>query len=62
VLNADQIKIVEGSPDTLITLTNNEKLLVDESVEDVVRLVLGYARAIRQPTDFLAQPFSMRQE
>lgn len=62
VLNADQIKFIEETPDTLITLSNNEKLLVDESSKDVVLRVLEYARAIRQPSDYLAQPHSLRKE
>ena len=38
VLNADLIKYIESTPDTLITLaTANEKIMVRESVEEVVR-------------------------
>lgn len=45
VLNAEQIKFVEATPDTVITLANeNEKFMVKETVEDVVRMVIEYKR------------------
>ena len=45
VLNAEQIKFVEATPDTVITLASeNEKFMVKEKVEDVVRLVIEYKR------------------
>lgn len=54
VLNADLIKYVEETPDTVVTLTNNEKLLVQEKASDIIRRVLEYARAVRMPSDFLS--------
>lgn len=39
VLNADLIKFIENSPDTVITLLTSEKLLVRESAEEVLRRV-----------------------
>ena len=47
VLNAELIKFVEGTPDTVVTLLNDEKLLVRESVEEVVRRTAAYRREIR---------------
>lgn len=45
VVNADQIKFVESTPDTLITLVqNDEKFMVRESPEEVVRRVIEYKR------------------
>jgi flagellar protein FlbD len=45
VLNAEQIKFVESTPDTVITMASeNEKLMVRESVEEVVRRVIDYKR------------------
>ncbi len=49
VLNAELIKSVEASPDTLITLTSGETLLVEESVGAVVQAVLAYRRGLLQP-------------
>lgn len=47
VVNADMIKYVEATPDTLITLVNNERVMVAESVDEVVRRVLEFRRAAR---------------
>lgn len=45
VLNADTIKFVEATPDTVITLTtNDEKFMVKESVGEVIRLAIEYKR------------------
>jgi flagellar protein FlbD len=56
VINADVIKYIEETPDTVITLMNNEKILVDETIGDVVASVIDYARCIRRPIDYLSQP------
>lgn len=43
VLNAEHIKFVESTPDTLITLiANDEKFMVKESVEDVIKATIDY--------------------
>jgi len=48
VLNAEVIETVEETPDTVITLINGKKLIVDESMEEVVRQVMKYRRALKQ--------------
>jgi flagellar protein FlbD len=47
VVNAELIRFVEQTPDTLITLTSGDKLLVKETMEEVVRRAIEYARSIR---------------
>lgn len=47
VVNAELIKVVEATPDTLITLINGDHLMVRESVEEVVEKSVEYARRIR---------------
>ena len=42
VLNSDLIKTAEASPDTMLTLINGEKLIVRETIEEVVERVLAY--------------------
>jgi flagellar protein FlbD len=43
VLNAEHIKFVESTPDTLITLiATDEKLMVKESVEEVIQRTIDY--------------------
>lgn len=47
VLNAELIRSVESRPDTYITLTAGERIIVRESVEDVVKRAIAYSRAVR---------------
>ena len=46
VLNAELIESIDVTPDTLISLTSGQKLVVLESAEEVVRRVVEYRRAI----------------
>ncbi len=46
VLNADLIEHMESTPDTVISLTNGQKLVVLESVEEVVKRVIDFRRFI----------------
>ncbi|BEU87169.1 flagellar FlbD family protein [Selenomonas sp. TAMA-11512] len=48
VLNAEHIETIEETPDTVITLSNGRKIIVDESMDEVVRLVMEYRRAKQQ--------------
>jgi flagellar protein FlbD len=45
-LNSDLIKCVEQSPDTVITLLNGEKILVQEPVSEIVARVIEFRRRI----------------
>ena len=47
VVNAELIKLIERTPDTLLTLTSNDKLMVKEDLEDVLKLYMAYKRAIQ---------------
>lgn len=42
IINADLIELVESTPDTLISLTTGRKVMVKESLDDLVTLVLKY--------------------
>lgn len=42
VLNADLIRYVEERPDTFVTLTSGERILVSESMDQVVELAVRY--------------------
>jgi len=44
VVNADLIEFVERTPDTLISTTTGKKLMVRESVEEVMEKVVAYRR------------------
>ncbi|NOT01284.1 MAG: flagellar FlbD family protein [Phycisphaerales bacterium] len=47
VVNAEMIKMIESTPDTLITLVDGDHLMVRETVEEVVARAVDYARQIR---------------
>lgn len=47
VLNAEHIKSVEETPDTMILLLNGEQVMVQESMDEVVRRAIEYGRAMR---------------
>lgn len=47
VLNAEQIKTVEQTPDTMITLLRGDQLLVRESLEEVVKRAIEFSRSLR---------------
>ncbi len=46
ILNASMIESVEATPDTLICLVAGKKLVVKETVEEVVLAVLEYERRV----------------
>ena len=46
VLNADLIQSIESTPDTVITLTSGQKVMVLESAGEVVDRVVAYRRRI----------------
>ena len=45
-VNAELIKFVEAAPDTIITLTTDQKLLVLETVDEVIEAVIEYKKLI----------------
>ena len=47
VVNAELIRYVESRPDTYVTLTSNDRFLVRETVEEVVKRSIAYSRAVR---------------
>ena len=47
VVNAEMIKMIESTPDTLITMINGDTMMIRETVDDVVEKAIEYARQIR---------------
>lgn len=45
ILNADLIQYVEARPDTFITLTTGERIVVTESMDEVLRRTVAYQQA-----------------
>lgn len=48
VINADKIRYVESTPDTVICCDHGEKLMVRETLQEVMRKAIEYARVIRK--------------
>ena len=45
ILNAELIRYVENLPDTYVTLTTGDRIVVQESMEEVVELAIEYQRS-----------------
>jgi flagellar protein FlbD len=49
VVNADKIRYVEATPDTIVCCDTGEKMMVRETLAEVTRRAIDYARVIRKP-------------
>lgn len=45
VLNAELIRYVESRPDTYVTLVSGERVLVRESMDEVMQRAVGYQQS-----------------
>jgi flagellar protein FlbD len=46
VVNSDLIKFIENTPDTVITLVSGEKIIVLETVAEVMEEIISFRRRI----------------
>jgi flagellar protein FlbD len=46
-VNAEMIQYVESKPDTIITLSTKDRILVKESMDEVIGRIIEYGRALR---------------
>jgi flagellar protein FlbD len=46
VLNADLIEYIEETPDTVITLSNNDKVIVKDRMTEIIEKVVRYRRTL----------------
>ena len=46
-VNSDHIQYIEETPDTVITMENSDKVVVSESIAEVIRKVVNYRRLIQ---------------
>ena len=49
VMNAEKIKYVESTPDTVVCCDTGEKMMVRETLAEVMKRAIEYARVIRRP-------------
>lgn len=55
-VNSDLIKFIERSPDTVLTLTTGEKIVVLEAPDEVVKKVIAFRRTILADADSGTRP------
>ncbi|OQX91493.1 MAG: flagellar protein FlbD [candidate division Zixibacteria bacterium 4484_95] len=48
VINTDLIEYIEAIPDTIISLTTGKKIMVKETVDDVINKVENFKRRTNQ--------------
>jgi len=46
LVNCDLIESIEFSPHAVLSLTTGEKIIVDETRDDILRKIIDYKRAI----------------
>jgi len=53
IVNADLIEFIEQTPDTMISTTSGKRIMVQESVDEVVQRVIEYRRQCLVKTPML---------
>jgi flagellar protein FlbD len=48
ILNCELIKVMESTPDTVITLTHGEKIMVREDLDTVIQRTMDYRKRLYQ--------------
>jgi flagellar protein FlbD len=51
MVNADLIESLEATPDTVVTLTSGNKLLVRDSMEEIQTKIIDFKRRIYGPKE-----------
>lgn len=46
VINVEKIQSVQSTPDTVITFTNHDKIMVKEPMEEVSQRIIEYQRTV----------------
>jgi flagellar protein FlbD len=55
VVNSDMIKFVENTPDTVITLVTGEKIVVLETVAEVLEEILNFRHQVAAAGDTMVR-------
>jgi flagellar protein FlbD len=46
MINVEKIQSVQSTPDTVITFTNHDKMMVKEALEEISERIVAYQRAV----------------
>lgn len=55
-INAEMIQVVESTPDTVISLTNDTKVVVKESADEVILKIIEYKKILLATPIIKKQP------
>lgn len=53
VVNSDLIMYIEKTPDTVITLTTGQKIVVTDDIDDIINSIIEYKAKIIKCKDYL---------
>ena len=56
-VNAENIQTLQSTPDTVITFTNNMKMVVREPLEEISKKIVRYQRSVHT-SDMIANEFN----
>jgi flagellar protein FlbD len=51
VINVEKIQSLQSTPDTVITFTNHDKIMVKEAMEEVSQRIVEYQRTVNATGD-----------
>ena len=51
MINVEMIRSLQSTPDTVITFSNNDRMIVKEPLEEVSKRIVAYQRAINSEPD-----------
>ncbi len=51
IVNSDMIEFVESTPDTILTLTDGKKVIVQETPDQVVELIIAFRNRVMSPNN-----------
>jgi flagellar protein FlbD len=46
VVNADLVETLEATPDTVVTLTTGKKLMVKDTVDEMIKKIVDYKKEV----------------
>lgn len=55
-LNPDQVQMIEGTPDTVVTLTNGSKFVIAERPEEVADLIRRWRASVLAEVNVVRRP------
>jgi flagellar protein FlbD len=56
MINVEMIRSLQSTPDTVITFSNNDRMIVKEPLEEVSKRIVAYQRAINSEPEGDAPP------